>query len=86
MKHARADYDRIQDPAGLIPADEPVFLLRGQDMLAPAVVRQWANNAMANGVDRKMVDKALDQAAAMEAWAKAHGGRKLPDMPMDAGK
>jgi hypothetical protein len=49
-------------------------------MLAPAVIRQWASNAMANGVDRKMVDMALDQAKAMEDWAKAHGGRKLPDL------
>jgi hypothetical protein len=30
MKHARDDYNRIQDPAGLIPEDEPVFLLRAQ--------------------------------------------------------
>ena len=29
MKHARDDYNRIQDPAGKIPEDEPVFLLRG---------------------------------------------------------
>lgn len=34
MKHARPDYNRIQDPANLIPEDEPVFLLRGQDQLA----------------------------------------------------
>ena len=83
MKHARPDYDRIQDPLGLIPADEPVFLLRANDMLAPAVIRQWASNAMANGVSRRMVDAALDQAKAMEAWAVAHGGRKVPDLPPD---
>lgn len=34
MIHARDDYNRIQDPAGKIPADEPVFLLRAQDALA----------------------------------------------------
>jgi len=39
MKHARPDYDRIQDPAGLIPKYEPVFLLRGQDKLAWHVVK-----------------------------------------------
>ena len=33
MIHARDDYNRIQDPAGKIPADEPVFLLRAQDEL-----------------------------------------------------
>lgn len=42
MKHARPDYNRIQDPAGLIPEDEPVFLLRGQDVLAPSLVKDWA--------------------------------------------
>lgn len=30
MLHAREDYNRFQDPEGLIPDDEPVFLLRGQ--------------------------------------------------------
>jgi hypothetical protein len=39
MRHARADYDRIQDPDGLIPQDEPVFLIRGQDRAAPAMER-----------------------------------------------
>ena len=42
MIHARDDYNRIQDPAGLIPADEPVFLLRGQDPAAPNTVDRWA--------------------------------------------
>ena len=36
MKHARSDYDRIQDPDGKIPANEPVFLIRGQDVCAYA--------------------------------------------------
>ena len=46
MKHARPDYNRIQDHRlvvdGGIPKDEPVFLLRGQDRLAARVVRIWA--------------------------------------------
>lgn len=42
MKHAREDYDRIQDPDNKIPEDEPVFLLRAQDKTAPAVVAYWA--------------------------------------------
>ena len=41
MKHARPDYDRFQDPAGLIPEDEPVFLLRGQDKLAWHIVKMY---------------------------------------------
>ena len=45
MKHARKDYDRIQDPENKIPDDEPVFLIRGQDTTAPAVLRYWAGLA-----------------------------------------
>ena len=39
MLHARTDYNRIQDPAGLIPVDEPVFLLRAQDKIAWHIVK-----------------------------------------------
>ena len=42
MIHAREDYNRIQDPAGLIPEDEPVFLLRAQDQLACMAVAYYA--------------------------------------------
>ena len=43
MKHARDDYAHIQDPSGKIPEDEPVFLLRAQDMSAPKTLNVWAN-------------------------------------------
>ena len=43
MKHSREDYDRIQDPENKIPKDEPVFLLRGQDISSPFAVDAWAN-------------------------------------------
>ncbi len=75
MKHARADYAHIQDSTGRIPPDEPVFLLRGQDLLAHGLVRQWACLLRTNGGDPRLVDLALAQADAMEAWAI----KKLPD-------
>jgi hypothetical protein len=80
MKHARPDYDRIQDPAGVIPEDEPVFLLRAQDVLAPAVVRAWADSAEANGAEGHMVAAARHHARQMERWQGQHGF-KVPDMP-----
>lgn len=80
MKHARADYDRIQDPAGLIPEDEPVFLLRGQDRAAPSTLRHWADFALALGADGEMTGLAYDHADVMEKWQAAHGGR-VPDLP-----
>jgi len=42
MKHQRKDYDtRVICTDGSIPDDEPVFLLRGKDPTAAAVVRHW---------------------------------------------
>lgn len=42
MKHARKDYERFQDPIGLIPEDEPVMLFRGQDKFAPIALVAYA--------------------------------------------
>lgn len=83
MKHARKDYDRIQDPAGLIPESEPVFLIRGKDKLAPATLRRWANLAAIEGADENIVKAALAQADEMERY-QAEYGAKIPDMPRDA--
>lgn len=85
MKHARSDYDHIQDPSGKIPADEPVFLLRASDMLAPNVVRHWALQAKANGCDPEIIAAAESHVQAMIDWQKSHG-RKRPDMPPGAKK
>lgn len=80
MKHAREDYNRIQDPAGLIPEDEPVFLIRGQDISAPYAVRAWASYAKLYGAEQEIVDAAAAQARNMEIWQQKHV-RKIPDMP-----
>ena len=80
MKHARQDYDRIQDPAGKIPEDEPVFLIRGQDRAGPATVRFWASEATRAGARPDIVQRALQWADEMEKWQLAHGN-KVPDMP-----
>jgi hypothetical protein len=77
MKHSRPDYARIQDPAGLIPDDEPVFLLRAQDAAAPAAVRCWADIAASHGATFEMVRAAREQADLMYVWGK----KKTPDLP-----
>lgn len=79
MKHARADYDRIQDPAGKIAEDEPVFLLRGQDKLAPDIVQAWGLAMIEIGGDRKIAQLALDQADRMREW-QAKNGSKVADL------
>lgn len=50
MKHANPKYDHIQDPLGVIPDDEPVFLMRGTDPATPAAIRTWLEVAETLGV------------------------------------
>lgn len=80
MKHARSDYDQIQDPSGKIPMGEPVFLLRAQDCLAPEVVTLWASKLESLKGDPLMVKLAREQAGAMREWQCDHGS-KIPNLP-----
>ena len=81
MKHARSDYDRIQDPEKKIPEKEPVFLLRGQDICAPYAVLVWAAFAEREGADDNIVKAAKDQAEAMFRWqCSLLVNAKIPDM------
>lgn len=77
MKHARSDYDRIQDPAGLIPDDEPVFLIRGQDAIGAAAVEFWAGLNEGHGGDPTLTAQARKQAIKMLEWPT----HKLADGP-----
>lgn len=69
MIHARDDYNRIQDPEGKIPDDEPVFLIRGQDKVSGATVRAWADFNTQVGGDPEASRLAYAQAAKMDAWS-----------------
>lgn len=80
MKHARLDYERFQDPLGLIPEDEPVFLVRGQDVNGPDTLRFWATVAADRGADVLITSRVVDHAIAMQAW-QATNAVKTPDMP-----
>jgi len=77
MKHARVDYDRIQDPARKIPDDEPVFLIRGQDKVGAQTVRAWAELHENAGGDPELSKLAREQADRMDAW----GYKKPADRP-----
>ena len=82
MKHAREDYNRIQDPEGKIPEDEPVFLLRAQDVVAPQAVEIWALAAHKAGANAEIVEHAYQHAQLMRKWQAEHGS-KIPDMPSE---
>jgi hypothetical protein len=80
MKHAREDYNRIQDPANLIPEHEPVFLLRGKDVAAPAAIEAWCKEAKKYGADDNIIQAAQEHADKMRVWQIEHES-KVPDMP-----
>ena len=67
-------YGRIRTEHKEIPDKEPLFLLRGQDELAPRIVRDYATAREKLGhSDAAKEIRAI--AKAMEAWPK----RKKPD-------
>lgn len=76
MLHAREDYNRIQDPAGLIPNDEPVFLIRAQDVVGAQAVLAWAEFAERVGASAEIVNMAREHAFKMVEWAE----KKIPDV------
>jgi hypothetical protein len=96
VKHARPDYQKrfgkdpaVDDPTLLEPGssaigyDEPVFLLRAKDKLAPHNLLDYAARAEESGVDSAVVKAARDQARAMQDWQEKNGC-KLPDVPVPA--
>jgi hypothetical protein len=86
MIHARDDYNRIQDPAGRIPADEPVFLIRAQDRTGPAAVEAWAQLQYTLGGARDLALVAMNHADHMRIWQAQNGERvKTADAPATAG-
>ncbi len=54
-------YDKAAD-------DEPIFVLRAQDGIAPMVVRMWADMAEYLGVSEEKVEEARLLADQMEEW------------------
>jgi hypothetical protein len=63
-------------------ADEPIFVLRASDKLAPIAVRLWGELLLSHSPEGSFpsakYSDARDCACDMETWAKEHGS-KLPD-------
>lgn len=76
MRHAREDYNRIQDPEGKIPDDEPVFLLRGRDPLAFKAVMFYARLCEDAGLDPMMVEVCRSHATEMHNVSEI----RMPDL------
>ncbi len=79
MIHARDDYNRIQDPAGKIGEDEPVFLMRAQDDLFLPALRFYQSSAAIEGL-HDIADRIQEHLRLAGEWRKTHP-TKLPDLP-----
>jgi hypothetical protein len=58
-----------------LPPDEPVFILRGQDLLAPSTITHWCGLHHLHGGDPAKRSGAALAASELLAWPK----KKLPD-------
>jgi hypothetical protein len=83
----RRKYGRISSELKQIPDDEPLFLIRGQDILGPSAVDGYAQllESAALLADEDMSKRLMGQAievrnisASMVAWQAEHGS-KIPD-------
>lgn len=74
MFFERQDYnDRVVCVDGSIPADEPVFLLRGKDPVAFNRVVEWAIDAYDMGrIDSIKFGSVVHHAVQMREWFKKH--------------
>ena len=84
MIHPRTDYNGIQDgdETTSIKEDEPVFVLRAQDALAPACLEYWADMLLEHGGDEHTADNIYKWADTMREWAEKNGN-KIPDTPTE---
>lgn len=58
-----------------IPSDEPIFILRAQDVLAPIALRFYADLVQGAIGDFRVAEQIRDFALIMASWSP----RKLPD-------
>jgi hypothetical protein len=77
MKHLHEKYNRIQDPEKKIGEDEPVFLLRVQDIFMPKMLREYAHRLAEFG-NKKMSDEIWKFADTVQEWQNKNG-YKMPD-------
>jgi hypothetical protein len=86
MKHSRQDYqNRIVDLAGIIPENEPVFLLRAKDACATAPLHTYLTELVRRGAGRDMIASVNAAMLSFARFAKDNAGAtKLPDIGIAA--
>lgn len=77
-KEEIAALERGEGPLAKAAPNEPIFILRAQDTLAPSCVEAWADLAAALGTPFAKVREARELAEKMKRWQRRHGC-KTPD-------
>lgn len=78
MDFGRKDYNELFkcEPNSLdehLASEEPVFLLRGSDPLAPKILLDYATSIRLSGSDPRVADSAVAHAQKMINWQKRNG-------------
>lgn len=84
MSTKREELDNPTSCLNRADIDEPLFVLRAHDKIAPSVVRAWANGycyekggvARMNARELAKYNEALDAANKMENWRRVQVARK----------
>lgn len=83
MKTTKPEHAQIDATAAGIPAAEPVFLLRAQDVHAQAAVRFYADRVQAAGGDQNVISAARQSVTDFAAWPTKKEPTFEPDAPAD---
>ncbi len=78
MATKREEIEAMADGHGCLgkAADnEPLFILRAQDVIAPQIVEEWIRVAQGYGTNTAKLDEARQLVMKMRAWPT----RKIPD-------
>ena len=78
MIHPSEKYQHIQDPTGKIAKDEPVFLMRCQDVLMIPVMMVWGDLMFEKTGNSGLVEVIQKHSIVALNWQEVNGC-KLPD-------
>jgi hypothetical protein len=78
MDGRHVGFDTIEP---IIPDDEPVFLIRGQDLAAIPAAEAWCEAAAELGADPEIIATVRKHIELVREWQTEHS--KVPDAPSD---
>jgi hypothetical protein len=81
MKFNRKDYNDLNQLNEKIGKDEPVFMLRAKDVLAPDILDLYAQELIMSNASEEIVQSVSDQAKEMRKWQNKNKEIvKVPDL------